>query len=323
VNLKHAKSIAAGTALSAVLMLSVGYYWPIQEVYHPLNQDWNGCSRIASLNANTTLLLSYDKPLPNSTSLLAIIGPSVNFTERESSIIGNFLGDGGVVLLADDFGTGNSLLKELDVSARFSGEPLADLYYYSKNPDFPIITDFSPSPATENLSAIVLDRPSYITVGNSSLVTEIGFSSPFSFIDPAGNGKPLANETIDSYTVMATVRIGSGILLLAADPSMFINDMIGLFDNMRLFQNALKMSDGSVIFDTGHLAKAPLTDWRITLKEGFASLRLGKTGVYLPGVVVAVLALTFSFQLLREIRANGNSAKRQSTFILRLGWDFQ
>jgi hypothetical protein len=309
VNLKHARSTAAGVALSAVLMLSVGYYWPIQEAYHPLNEGWNGCSGIARLTANMTLLLSYDKPLPNATSLLAIIGPNVNFTERESSSIGKFLVGGGVVLVADDFGTGNSLLEELNVSARFSNEPFADLYYYSKNPDFPIITDFSPSPATDNLSAIVLDRPSYINTGNSSSVTKLGSSSPFSFIDPSGNGRPSTNETIDSYTVLATVRIGRGLLLLVADPSMFINDMIGLYDNMRLFQNALKMSDGSVIFDNAHLGGAPLTDWRIMLKDGFDSLHFGRTGMYLPVVVVAVLMLAFSFQLVRLKRRNRNAAR--------------
>jgi hypothetical protein len=309
VNLKHARSIAAGAALSAVLMLSVGYYWPIQEAYHPLNQDWNGCSRIASLTANTTLLLSYDKPLPNTTSLLAIIGPSVNFTERESSNVRRFLDSGGVVLLADDFGTGNSLLEGLNVSARFSNQPLADLYYYSKNPDFPIITDFSPNSATDNLSAIVLDRPSYINTGNSSSVTKIGSSSPFSFTDPSGNGRPSTNETINSYTVLATVRIGTGLLLLVADPSMFINDMIGLYDNVRLFQNALKMGDGSVLFDTAHLTRAPLTDWRIILRDRFDSLRLGKTSIYLSAVLVAMLVLAFSFQILRQTRRNRNTAK--------------
>jgi hypothetical protein len=309
VNLKHARNVAAGVALSAVLMLSVGYYWPIQEAYHPLNQDWNGCSAIASLTANTTLLLSYDKPLPNSTSLLAIIGPSLNFTELETSNIATFLGDGGVVLLADDFGTGNSLLEDLNVSVRFSKEPLADLYYYSKNPDFPIITDLSPSPVTENLSAIVLDRPSYIEVGNSSSVAKIGSSSPFSFVDLNGNGRPSANETVDSYTVLTTVRIGRGLLLLVSDPSMLINDVIGLYGNMRLFQNALKLGDGSVIFDTAHLARAPLTDWRIMLKDGVDSLPLGKAGMYLSVALVAVLVLAFSFQLLRQMRRSRNTAK--------------
>jgi hypothetical protein len=309
VNLKRARSITAGIALSAVLMLSVAYYWPIQEAYHPLNQDWNGCSRIANMTANTTLLLSYNKPLPNSTSLLAIIGPSMNFTERESSSIGKFVANGGVILLADDFGTGNSLLEQLNVSVRFSEEPLADLYYYSKNPDFPIITDFSRSTATNNLSAIVLDRPSFINAGNSSSVTKIGFSSPFSFIDSNGYGRALANETIASYTVFASVMIGKGLLLLVADPSMFINDMVGIRDNMRLFENALRMGGGSVIFDTAHLANAPLTEGRIMLRYGLDFLRLDRIGTYLSAVLVAVIVLAFSFQHLRHARRNNNIAK--------------
>jgi hypothetical protein len=289
-------------------MLSVAYYWPIQEAYHPLNVDWNGCSTIANVAQNVTLLLSYDKPLPNTTSLLAIIGPSTNFTREESSKIGGFLESGGIVLLADDFGTGNSLLEALNVSALFSGKPLADLYYYSKDPDFPVITDFSPSPATDGLTAIVLDRPSYIEVGNSSSVTKIGFSSPFSFVDIGGQGRPLANETIDSYPVLVIVKIGKGMLLLVADPSMFINDMIGLYDNMRLFQNALKMGDGSVIFDTARLSNAPLTNWRIMLKDGLDSLRLGRSGMYIPLLVVAILLLGFSFQLFRFTRKSRNVA---------------
>ena len=295
--------------LSALLVLSVAYYWPIQEVYHPLNFDWNGCSTIANAAQNVTLLVSYDKSLPNTTSLLAIIGPSANFTRDESAKIGQFLESGGIVLLADDFGAGNSLLEALNVSALFSGKPLADLYYYSKDPDFPVITDFSPSPATDNLTAIVLNRPSYIEIGNSSSVTKIGSSSPFSIMDIGGRGRPFANETIDSYPVLVSVKIGKGMLLLVADPSMFINDMIGLYDNMRLFQNALRMGDGSVIFDTAHLANAPLTNWRIMLKDRFNSLRLWKSGMYIPLLVVAILMLGFSFQLLRLARRSKNVAK--------------
>jgi hypothetical protein len=216
------------------------------------------------------------------------------------------LESGGIVLLADDFGTGNSLLETLNVSALFSRKALADLYYYSKEPGFPVITDFSPSPATDNLTAIVLNRPSYIEIENSSLVTKIGSSSTFSFVDIGGQGRPFANETIDSYPVMASVRIGKGMLLLMADPSMFINDMTGLYDNMRLFQNVLRIGGGPVIFDTAHLANAPLTNWRIMLKNGLNSLRLGKSGTYIPLVAVGIVALGFSFQLLRLARRSRN-----------------
>ena len=301
--LRRARSLAFAAVLSALLVLSVAFYWPIQEAYHPLNLDWNGCSRIANTTQNATLLLSYDRPLPNATSLLAIVGPSIDFTRDESFKIGKFLEGGGVVLLADDFGTGNSLLGGLNVSALFSKKPLADLYYYSIDRRFPLITDFSPSPATDNLTAIVLNRPSYIEMGNSSLVTAIGWSSSFSFIDYRGEGKLLSNETIGSYPVMVSMNIGKGTLFLLADPSMFINDMIGLYDNMQLFQNVLKMGDGSVIFDTAHLARAPLTNWRIMLKDGFNSLRLGKESMYIPLLVVMILVLSFSFQLLRLTRS--------------------
>ncbi len=307
--LARARSIAFASVLSALLMLSVAYYWPIQESYHPLNRAWNGCSPIANATQNVTLLPSYDKPLPNATSLLAIIGPSTDFSRDESSKIGRFLEGGGIVLLADDFGTGNSLLGALNVSALFSKKPLADLFYYSKNPEFPVVTDFSPSPMTGNLTAIVLDHPSFIKMGNSSSVTEIGRSSPFSFIDSGGQGRPTTNETVSSYLIMASAKIGKGTLLLVADPSMFINDIIGVYDNMRLFQNVVKMGDGSVIFDTAHLANAPLTNGRIMLKDEFDSLRLGKEGTYIPLFAVTMLVLLFSFQLLRLKRRNRNVAR--------------
>ncbi len=300
------RSIASASALAAVLMLSVAYYWPIQDTYHPLNSGWNGCSAIASTSQNVVLLFSYDKALPDTRSLLAIIGPSTNFTKDESSNVDRFLNNGGNVLLADDFGTGNGLLEALNIDALFSRKPLADLYYYSKNPNFPVIADFSRSAVTENLTAIILDHPSFIEIGNSSSVNEIASSSPFSFIDYGGSGKPSANETVSSYLVMATTKVGKGTLFLVSDPSMFINDIIGIFDNMRLFQNVLKLGDGSVIFDTAHLANAPLTDWRIVLKYGVDSVRFSKEGAYIPPLIVAMVVLSFSFQVLWLRRRNRN-----------------
>jgi hypothetical protein len=241
-------------------------------------------------------------------SLLAIIGPSTSFTKDESSKIAAFLDGGGTVLVADDFGSGNSLVKALNVSASFSMQPLADLYYYSKDPGFPIITDFTNSVVTRNVTSILLDHPSFIDTGNSSSVTVIAWSSPFSFIDTSGQGKPLGNETVTSYPIIVTAMIGKGTLLLISDPDMFINDVIGAFDNMRLFQNLRALGDGSVVFDVAHLANAPLTDWRIMLREGINSLRLGKEGAYIPLLVVAVVVLGFSFQLLSLRRRSRNAA---------------
>jgi hypothetical protein len=289
-------------------MLSLAYYWPIQEAYHPLNPDWNGCSKVASANRNITLLLSYRMQLPNQPSLLAIIGPSTAFTNDDIAEIRTFLESGGTVLLADDFGTGNALLKGLNVSARFSGKPLADLYYYSKAPRFPLISAFSPSPITANVTTVVLNRPSYIDITNASVVTKLASSSPFSFVDLNGNGRASPNETINSYPVIVDTQIGSGWLILVSDPSMFVNEMINLYDNMQLFQNLLKMGGDSLIFDVQHLERAPLTDWRVMLKDDINLLRdflfFSKNSIYVQSVIVAlVLVMSFSFQLSRVTKA--------------------
>jgi hypothetical protein len=284
-------------------MLSIAYYWPIQEAYHPLNTGWNGCSRIANTAKNTTLLFSYNKPLPNETSLLAIIGPSTDFSGAESSDIQGFLRGGGTVLLADDFGTGNSLLEALNISARFTEKPLADLYYYSQASDFPLVADFSTSPVTENLTTIVLNRPTYIETENSSRILELASSSPFSFIDFSGENRPMANETIDSYPVMAEAKIGKGLLVLVADPSMFVNEMVELYDNMRLFQNLLRLGDGSLFIDVAHLTRAPLTDARTQLKAMVGSIiSLSESNVILQFLVVAVVVVGFSFGIIRKAR---------------------
>jgi hypothetical protein len=308
VKLTSARSLAFAAIISATLMLSLAYYWPIQEAYHPLNPDWNGCSKVANATLNLTLLFSYRIPLPNQPSLLAIIGPSTIFTKDEIAEIRSFLEAGGTVLLADDFGTGNTLLKGLNVSAQFSGKPLADLYYYSKAPRFPLIGAFSLSPITANVTTVVLNHPSYIDITNSSLVTKLASSSPFSFVDLNGNGRPSPNETINSYPVMVDTQIGSGWLILVSDPSMFANEMIDLYDNMRLFRNLLKMGGDSLIFDVAHLERAPLTDSRIMLRDSINLLRdflfFSKYSVYVQSVIVAlVLVMGFSFQLVRVAKA--------------------
>jgi hypothetical protein len=215
---------------------------------------------------------------------------------------------GGTVLLADDFGTGNSLLQRLEIGVRFAGKPLVDLYYYSKEPSFPIISNFPPSSLTENVSVVILNRPSFLEIDNSSKVTRLASSSPFSFIDLSGQNRPLANETIDSYPVMADIKIGSGTLVLISDPSMFVNEMVDLYDNMQLFRNLLGIGHESLFFDVGHLSRAPLTDLRIVLRGAIDSVRVflfsSENHIYVQSIIVALaLGLVFSFELIRLRRS--------------------
>lgn len=281
-------------------MLSASYYWPIQDPYHPLNNDWNGCSEIASKTKNPTLLLSYSRALPRN-STLVIIGPSLLYSVADGTIIRNYLASNGTVLLADDFGSGNSLLEELNVSARFAGKPLADLYAYSKNPTFPLVSGFSNSALSDNVSVAILDHPSFLDIRDSSQITVLASSSPFSFIDVQGDGKPAQNESINSYPVIALVHVGTGSLVLVANAGMFLNEMIDLYDNARLFANVVRAGGGSLLFDVAHLANAPLTSTRIMIKNSLdAFIRFAQASTYFQAlVVVLVVAASLPFQLVR------------------------
>ena len=314
-----ARTLAVAAVISTLFMMTVAYYWPIQDPYHPLNSDWNGCTKLTEHAKSVTLVSSYNEPLPGSLSLLAIIGPIANFSKSESSAIRAYTELGGTVLLADDFGSANSLLQELNIDARFAGEPLADLHYYSRTPDFPLVGNFASSPITSNVTTIVLNHPTYIEVGNESTVKVLAQSSPFSFVDLSGTGEPFPNETINSYTVMAVANIGKGMLVMVSDPSLFVNEMITILDNMRLFQNLLGIGGGLLLFDVAHLSKAPLTDLRVSLRQSIQSLGrsipLFSTTQSVFAVVVAVaVVMGVSVEVIRIFRNRRAKSNNHSIY---------
>ena len=310
---RRIRIVALVVALSGVLMLSIAYYWPVQEPYHSLNYGWNGCSKIADTTQNTTLIFSYDK-IPPERALLAIIGPGTEFSKSEGLAIQRFLESGGTVLLADDFGTGNGLLQRLGVAARFSGKPLADLLYYDRQWSFPLITDFSPSQVTTNITTIIMDSPSYIELGNSSQLTVLAMSSTFSFIDMNRGNQPAVNTTLNSYPVIASVSVAKGILVMISDPGIFVNEIVDLYDNMRLFRNLLAIGEGSLFLDVAHLSKAPLTDARIDFINAVDSIRnfllYSMLGAFVQSAVTIAIILTLSIEILRKTRRGQETRQR-------------
>lgn len=285
-------------------MLPASYYWPIQDPYHPLNYSWNGCSEIASKGKNTTLIFSFNNELPRN-STLTIVGPSLPFSASDGTIIRNYLENNGTVLLADDTGSGNSLLEELNVSVRFAGDALADLYPYDRNPSFPLVTHFSPGPLSNNVSIVILNHPSFLRILDSSGVMVLASSSPFSFVDMSGNGKPAPNESVNSYPIIAYTHIGNGSLILASNAGMFTNEMIDLHDNMRLFENVAR-DRGSLLVDVAHLANAPLTKLHLAVKNDIDWF--AQSSLYIQAILV-ILILAAALPI-RSLRGRGKVTVR-------------
>lgn len=307
------KEVRAGVVailVAFLLIASVSYFWPVSEPYFPFNESWNGCSEIYKMVSHADPLYSFSEPLtPKETSLIVIVGPTVPFEESESAKLRSYLESGGDILLADDYGSGNGLLQYLGVSARFSGKPLADIYFYSKTPTFPLVSDFAEDPVTRNLTAVIMDHPSYIETQNTSSIKIVALSSAFSFIDSLNNGAPSAGEKTQAYPMIVIDHVGNGLLILVANAHLFANEMINLFDNRILFRNLLRVVNGAVAFDVAHLAKAPLTVQRIAFKNMLNDSVAALGSVLAQLVVTATLVIAFSLAYLRKLRIGRRQRK--------------
>ena len=219
--------------------------------------------------------------------------------------------------MADDFGSGNTLLENLNVSVRFSDQPISDLYFYSKQPIFPLVSNFAPDAITRNLTLLLMNRPSYLEVTNSTLVTVLARSSPFSFVDYSGNGELSPSEVTQSYPLIASTHLGRGLLILVSDAGIFSNDQIGFFNNTTLFKNVLSVTAGNVVFDVSHIRRALLTDQRVAFREHVNSLLMTFQSNVTRAVVTVGVILTFTAVFLTRASLNRSQPQeRNQAYIL-------
>ena len=201
------------------------------------NTNWNGCSEFAKLLAEKgkviPLIYPYDSvKLSSLSGALIIIGPDLDFSQIEAEEVKKFLENGGILFIADDFGTANSLLEKLGVKARFSSQPLKDIFY-SKRAEFPVVVRIDPS---LNVEKITLNIPAVI-MGDGGLA----FSSKVSVI----------GKDMKSYPIMAEIKYGKGRIILLSDPSVLINDMFQV--NKQFIENLIDyLGTDKFYFDEAH-----------------------------------------------------------------------
>jgi hypothetical protein len=235
------------------------------------NAGWNGCSDIAVKTYELGVLqptfyfetselepvhqsfVEYELEPINSTVL--IIGPSAVFTQAEADYLKNFVESGGMLLLADDFGTGNDLLGKMNASSRFSGELLLDLSF-EKNTSFVVIFDFIDRShlLVTNVSHILLNYPTSISsAGDNASILAV--STKISWLDKNLNDKEDVGEPRGSFPVLVTEKHGLGEIILFSGPSLLINSMNGQLGN-KVFRDNLfhYLYDGrdAVIIDEAH-----------------------------------------------------------------------
>jgi hypothetical protein len=186
-------------------------------------------------------------------SALVIIGPTNTFTSAEGSHVGDFVRSGGVLLLADDFGAGNSLLERMGATTRFSGDLVMDLAY-EKQPEFSVLFDIKQDPLTKNVSTLLLNYPSSLSI-NTATTEAIAQSSIASWLDANGNRVQEWGEERGPFPIVAREHMGLGEILLVSDPSIFINGMRQYMDNIVFANNTINqvcLARTAVYFDESH-----------------------------------------------------------------------
>lgn len=261
--------LTIATALLALSMVSPVISTTVD--FSIFNTSWNGTSNLAILTYQagkfsptfvvessgadlTVAQLDLDEiELDPNTSALVIIGPTETFSTAEGEIVREFVSEGGVLLLADDFGTGNNLLEQINASARFSGKLVMDLAYQKKT-EFSVCFDLREDPITTNVSRLLLNYPSSIVV-NSSDTDALAWTSVASWLDITGDRTQDWEEPRGPFCILAREKMEQGTIILLSDPSVLINGMREHLDNEIFANNLINVvseSRATVFFDESH-----------------------------------------------------------------------
>lgn len=235
------------------------------------NTDWNGCSDLGKDVYSTGAFLptvdisdsseervvhnsfnELEGELPPGRSAIIIIGPDIDFTSEESGFIHDYLSRGGILLLADDVGTGNTLLSGLNTTSRIDGNIMIDLSYMKKG-EFAVTSDMKEHEITRNVSTLLLNHPSIVRPSKRS--EPIVNSSGTSWLDEQRNERLDPEETEGPFPILTIEKYGLGQLLLLSEPSLLINQMKEQMDNGIFVNNLIEyITKGrdAIVIDESH-----------------------------------------------------------------------
>ncbi len=268
----------------------------------------NANYNIASL-FSSPLMLSQMEPTDQNNSILFIIGVEKRYSEFEASALQEYMSNGGSLVLADDFGYGNSVISGFQqVGASFFNEPLYDLRGWQPGDNASIVhLEALPSTFGGHSYELLWSRATALKVSNST--TLHAMSSAHSFVDMDGNGEgdedEVANQERGGIPTIIEVKVGKngGKMIILADPSMFINDLLGMDDNWEFTRDMVEYlaksspSKTTIIFEESrHLQSNIVNSIYVEL---FGWLAYGTGNMVVKIIILATVILTLEFILMR------------------------
>lgn len=279
-----------GIALGLVVIVSLVSIWfyPSIQDFMLANPFWNGLRDFSKeFDVRWIDSLSGVSQEPEGTALVVI--PYVEYDQEELGEMVTFVEGGGLLVLLDDYGYGNSILEAMGLQARFAGEPLLDPLYNYRNQWLPRVTDFDGGLAGAGVGLVVLNHGTALLGVSARQVR--AWSSGSSYLDRNGNESPDPGEEHGPFAVAAVLPVGRGSLLLLSDPSILINSMVERDDNGAFLERLLLEygPERDRLVDVSHLPRAPLDQSKLRLQQARERMAHPYSVAFLLGAIVVIV----------------------------------
>jgi hypothetical protein len=281
-------ALAAVTVVSLLVVASTS-----TAAFGTYNPAWDGASDLREVardtGADATVarnLGPYGEADPRET-VAVVLAPEEAYTDAEASRLRTFLENGGTLVVADDFGTaGNALLADLGADSRIDGTLLRDERSFYQSPELPRATNVTDHRLTAGVEVITLNHASAVHPNGATVLAS---TSTFAYADANRNGRLDDEEALGSYPVITTEPVGDGTLVVAGDPSLFINVMLEQPGNAAFVRNLFGANE-VVLLDYSHAGGIPPLSLAVLVLRESAALQvllglggLGAIGLWASG----------------------------------------
>jgi hypothetical protein len=274
-------------ALCAVLSATLA--WARSGDFEPSSPAWNGLSELLGvareIGVELQVLSTVDLGRLTAQDGLLLVYPQRPPPRADLSA---FMVEGGRLALADDFGEGEDMLRAFGIQRRAAGEVSA-AGRLRDNRNVLLARPTQGHPLAEDIRALVVNHP--------KVLSHTELAPIFALSDPEQSAVVLAGA------------VGKGRLVVLADPSALINNMLQLRDNRTFARNLLRylardgrlsLAVGDVRYVGRHPSLArtdPLSGLRDALTR-LASANLPPIAVQLSAAIMALVLLAATATML-------------------------
>ena len=277
---------------------------------------------VSSMVSSPTILSKFN-PDNNKNMVYMSLGVERPYTSEESDALWVFLRNGGNIILADDFGYGNtfwdSQYNEGYGRAEFNKKQLFDKNYI-KNTTFVTVSARMPWQDSQwyslLLNAPTILEPSY---GRTEFIT-LAESSEDSWLDKNNNRVRDPAETKDGYPLIMFFQLSksSGKAIIISDPGLFINENWDKLNNSRYILdmiNYLLPKGGEVIFDESrHITDNTFENTRRMVYSGTVYATSSVLSILVFVILIISFALWIGIRLKPQIQWNNENLLKSKYF---------